>query len=85
MIHPPWTPKDIAVVAAVVMLAAIVAVLSIELVLPEPIPHAALGPDWQCSRLAFVFTTCTRIQRVVTARVPARNEQQPVCPRPPAD
>ena len=79
MIHRPWTPKEIAVVAAAVTLAAVAAVLSIELAFPQPIPHAALGPDWQCSRLAFVFTTCTRIQRTVTARVPVRNEKQPAC------
>lgn len=85
MIHQPWTAKEIAVVAAVVMLATIAAVLSIGLAFPEPIPNAALGPDWQCSRLAFVFTTCTRIQRAVSARVPVRNEQRPICPRPPTE
>jgi hypothetical protein len=85
MIHHPWTPKEIAVVAAVVTLAAVAAVLSIELAFPQPIPHAALGPDWQCSRLAFVFTTCTRIQRAVTARVPVRSEMEAACPRPPTE
>jgi len=30
---------------------------------PEPAASAALGPDWQCSRLAFVFTTCSRARR----------------------
>jgi hypothetical protein len=85
MIHQPWTRKEIAVAAVVVTLASVVAALSLGLVYPEPISHAELGPDWQCSRLAFVFTTCSRIQRAVAARVPVRNEPHPICPRPPAE
>jgi len=30
---------------------------------PKPIESAMLGPNWQCSRTAFVITTCT--QRMV--------------------
>jgi hypothetical protein len=75
MSHNPWTRKEIALLAAVVTFAA---VLSIGLA--DPVPHAALGPEWQCSRLAFVFTTCTRIQNAVTASVPVRKE--PACRRP---
>ena len=76
MSHNPWT---LALLAAVVTFAAVAAVLSIGLA--DPVPHAALGPEWQCSRLAFVFTTCTRIQNAVTASVPVRKE--PACRRPP--
>ena len=25
---------------------------------PHPVSSAALGNDWQCSKAAFVFTTC---------------------------
>ena len=85
MIHHPWSRKAIAVTAGVVTLASIAAALSAGLVDPEPISHAALGPEWQCSRLAFVFTTCTRLQRAVAARAPVRNEKQSACQPPRID
>ena len=80
MIHTPWTRKEIALVAAIVALACIAAVLSIGLAYPEPMSHAELGPEWQCSRFAFAFTACTRIQHAETAHLRVRKET--VCPRP---
>ena len=35
-------------------------------------PHvsgAALGPNWECSRIAYVWTTCTRGQHTASASV----------------
>jgi len=80
MFRHPWTRREIALLAAIVTLAALAAVRSIGLAYPEPIPQAALGPEWQCSRFAFVITTCTRIRRAVAA--PARLRKASACPRP---
>ena len=46
---------------------------------PEPAASAALGPDWHCSRLAFVFTTCSRFKdsRLTAVRL----AKIPVCGR----
>ena len=57
-------------VVASVMVAALVgltAAVAIGLTYPEPVPSGALGPDWQCTRLAFVLTSCTRVVRLKTA------------------
>jgi hypothetical protein len=78
MIHTRWTPKGIIVAAA---LAACVAVIAaIGLVAPEPESNAALGPGWQCSRLAFVWTTCRRVKLAHQA-APVRLAGAPVCRR----
>ncbi|HBY25649.1 MAG TPA: hypothetical protein DEH75_03700 [Bradyrhizobium sp.] len=37
-----------------------VAYVSLTLASPEQVSSAGLGPGWQCSRVAFVLTTCTR-------------------------
>jgi len=46
---------------------------------PEPAASAALGPDWHCTRLAFVFTTCNRGRHSQAATV--RLAKIPVCGR----
>ena len=77
MIHTRWTPKGIIVAAA---LAACVAVIAaIGLVAPEPEPNAALGPGWQCSRVAYVWTTCSRPKHAKAASV--RLAGEPACRR----
>jgi hypothetical protein len=78
MIHTAWTRKGIIVAAA---LAACVAVIvATGLVVPEPEPDAALGPGWQCSRLAFVWTTCSRAKLAQQA-APVHLAGAPVCRR----
>jgi hypothetical protein len=62
-----WNAKNLFFVVAIVLLACVTAVLAIGLVYPEPVSSAALGPDWQCSRLAFVWTTCSRLNRTKSA------------------
>jgi hypothetical protein len=54
-----WNRKNLVLAAALVALAFIGFVV-MGVSYPEPAASAALGPDWQCSRLAFVFTTCSR-------------------------
>ena len=74
MPHSWWTRKNL-VLAAAVSLACAVAFLAVGLSYPEPAASAALGPDWQCSRLALVFTTCSRIKH--TQAVPVRFAKVP--------
>jgi hypothetical protein len=61
------TPKNLVFVVAIVSLAFVAAFVVIGFAYPEPASNAALGPDWQCSRLAFVWTTCTRLKPANTA------------------
>jgi hypothetical protein len=75
-----WTRKDIAFAIAIVSLGCVAAVLAIGLANPEPISNAALGPDWACSRIALVWTTCTRVQQTASAAV--RAPKEPACQRP---
>jgi len=74
-----WTRKNFAVAAAVVTVACVVVAIAVGLAYPEPIPSAALGPDWQCTRLAFVLTTCTRVARAESTSAVAPKD--PACPR----
>ena len=54
----PRTQKVVALIAACAMFACVAAILSVNLTSPT---SAALGVDWQCSRFALVFTTCTPV------------------------
>jgi hypothetical protein len=56
------TPRNLVFIAAIVSLACVAAFVVIGVAYPEPVSSAALGPDWQCSRLALVWTTCTRLK-----------------------
>ncbi|SED14251.1 hypothetical protein SAMN05444164_3835 [Bradyrhizobium erythrophlei] len=55
MVNSVWTRKVRMLV--VINLLAIVAVL-LAIAAPHPISSAALGSEWQCSKAAFVLTTC---------------------------
>ncbi len=76
MISNLWTRKGMVLVAAIVTLTCVAALLSVNLASPDPISSAALGADWQCSRIAFVFTACTPPvhNRGATTVVRARND-----------
>ena len=75
MLHRLWTWKGIALVGALAAAGCVVTVMSVGLASPEPVASAALGPEWQCSRIAFVMTTCTRIGRAERAAVRVREEE----------
>ena len=68
MISHPRTHKGAVLIAAYVMFACVAALLSVNLTSPT---STALGADWQCSRFALVFTTCTpvraRLARTITS------------------
>ena len=57
----------------------VAAAVSIGLAYPEPVSSAALGPDWQCTRLALVFTSCARVVRAEPVATLAARE--PLCRR----
>jgi hypothetical protein len=78
MPHDWWTRKNLALIAAVIALA-FTGFIMIGLSHPEPAASAALGPDWHCSRLAFVFTSCSRVRdsRLTAVRL----AKIPVCGR----
>jgi hypothetical protein len=59
MISHPRTHKGAVLIAAYVMFSCVAALLSVNLTSPT---SAALGTDWQCSRFALVFTTCTPVR-----------------------
>ena len=78
MPHNWWTRTNLILAAAVVVLAFIGFVV-IGMSYPEPAASAALGPDWQCSRLILVFTTCSRVKH--SQSTPVRVAKIPVCGR----
>jgi hypothetical protein len=78
-----WTPKNLMFVAAVVSVACAAAFVVTGFAYPEPVSSAALGPDWQCSRLALVWTTCTRLKNAKeTANAASASiAREPACRR----
>lgn len=79
MFHNWWTSKNLVFVVAAASLICVVAFMAIGVIYPEPVP-SVLGPDWQCSRLALVFTTCHRVGPGETRSV--RVAGKPPCLRP---
>jgi hypothetical protein len=78
MSHNWWTRKALVLTVAVA-LACVAGFAALGSSTPEPALSAALGPDWQCSRLAFVFTTCSRVKH--SQATPVRLAKIPVCGR----
>jgi adenine-specific DNA methylase len=78
MLHNWWTRKNLVLAAAVGALA-FIGFIVIGVSYPEPAASAALGPDWHCSRLAFIFTTCSRVRQ--SRSIAVRLAKIPVCGR----
>ncbi|MBI5319510.1 hypothetical protein [Bradyrhizobium sp.] len=74
--------RQIAACVVAATLVAVTAAVAMGLTYPDPVSSGALGPDWQCTRLAFVFTSCTRVVRLKTAS--AEEGKAPSCRRPAA-
>ena len=74
-----WTRRSLVLVAAAAALASAIGLVATGVSYPEPVARATLGPDWQCSRLAFVFTTCSRVKH--TEATPVRVAKNAVCAR----
>jgi hypothetical protein len=63
--------KALAVIFAAGALACVVLLLA----RPQPIDNAVLGASWQCSRTAFVLTTCApRLQQAAPAIETSRKD-----------
>ncbi|WP_027578291.1 hypothetical protein [Bradyrhizobium sp. Ai1a-2] len=71
MIHQLISRKGFALLAAIVVIGFGIAMFSAGSLSHETVASAALGPGWQCSRIAFVVTTCTRDARPERARAHA--------------
>jgi hypothetical protein len=69
MFRNRWTPKGFVCAAAMASLACAAVVVAIGFAYPEPVSNAALGPDWQCSRVAYVWTTCSRPKHAEAASI----------------
>jgi hypothetical protein len=78
MISKLWSRKGAVLAAAVVISACLAALVSSGLPSPEPVSSAALGPDWECSRVAFLFTSCTRTAVAGNRAIRVRDKQD--CP-----
>ena len=76
-----WTRRGVVLVAAIVTFVCVAALLSVGLASPDPISTTALGADWQCSRVAFVFTICTPPVRAAEAAA-IRVRKDSGCPQP---
>ena len=59
MISHTRTHKGAVLIATYVMFACLATLLSVS---PTSSTGAALGPGWQCSRFALIFTTCTPVR-----------------------
>ena len=75
-----WTSKYLVYTVALISLVCVIAFVAVGLTSPEPLENAALGPHWQCSRMAFVFTICSRVSQADRAIV--RVSREPVCRKP---
>jgi hypothetical protein len=75
-----WTSKSLVYTLAVISLVCVIAFVAVGLTTPEPLQSAALGPHWQCSRMAFVFTICSQVSQVERAIVGAA--RTPACRQP---
>jgi hypothetical protein len=79
MLHHWWTSRRFVIAAAIVLFTCVACVAATGLAYPEPESSAALGPDWQCSRLAFVWTSCSRMKHARAASV--HLARHPACRR----
>lgn len=81
MMSKLWSGRGVALAAAVLTCAFLAAFVSWSVASPEPISSAALGPEWQCSRVAFILTTCTRAVGSEGRAIPVRaKEDAQDCP-----
>jgi hypothetical protein len=60
---------------AITVTTAALACVVIALARPRPIESAVLGAEWQCTRTAFVLTSCApRMQQAIPAMETSRKE-----------
>ncbi|WP_454628673.1 hypothetical protein [Bradyrhizobium cenepequi] len=69
MINQLYSRKGFALLAVIVVVGFSAALLSAGTGSRGTVASATLGPEWQCSRIAFVMTSCTRNEKPERARV----------------
>ena len=74
MSHRWWTPKRFVLATTAASAACAAVIVAIGMAYPEPVSSAALGPEWECSRQALVWTTCTRVKRAQLAFIHVAGE-----------
>jgi hypothetical protein len=75
-----WTTRKLTFVGAAVTLTGAAAFLWVAVAYPKPISSAALGAEWQCTRTAFVWTSCSRTRRPETEAVAQSVRKDAPCP-----
>jgi hypothetical protein len=69
-----WTTRKLTFLGSAVTLTGAAAVLWVAVAYPKPISSAALGAEWQCTRTAFVWTSCSRIGQTEAVAQSARKD-----------
>jgi hypothetical protein len=72
-----WQRSRTLVIAAVAMVAAGAAVAVGR---PHTVSEPLLGPEWQCSRTAFLVTTCSLSSERTKQRATAVSASHAICP-----
>jgi hypothetical protein len=77
-----WTTRKFVWLGAAATLTGTAAFLSVAIAYQKPISNAALGAEWQCTRTAFIWTSCSRIGRTETDAVvqSVRKDKDLPCP-----
>jgi hypothetical protein len=75
-----WTTRRLAFVGAAATLTGAAVFFSLAMAYPKPIASVALGAEWQCTRTAFIWTSCSRI-RPTEAVVQSARKDAPCPPR----
>jgi hypothetical protein len=68
------TTRKLTFLGATVTLTGAAAFLWVAVAYPKPISSAALGAEWQCTRTAFVWTSCSRILQTEAVAQSARKD-----------
>jgi hypothetical protein len=54
----------------ILLILAIPTLLALTLSRPQPLAETAMGDQWQCSKTAYIVTTCTKKPKQAIARTP---------------
>jgi hypothetical protein len=64
------TRHTILLILAIPTLAGAAVFLALTLSRPQPLAETAMGDQWQCSKTAYIVTTCTKKPKQAIARTP---------------
>ena len=75
-----WTARKLIFLGAAVTRTGAAALLWVAVAYPKPISSDGLGAEWQCTRTAFVWTSCSRTPRAETGAVAQTARKDAPCP-----